>query len=61
MAWFSLQLQKYDVQKVDENYDTQGEGGIIMNLMVDVENLRHLERDLELTTKGRASVSEVRN
>lgn len=55
----SLQLQKYDVQKLDESFDTEGEGGVTMDLMIDVENLPHFERDLELTTKARATVSDV--
>lgn len=44
---------------MDEIFDTEGEGGVTMDLMVDVENLPHLEKDLELITKGRASVSDV--
>ncbi|KAG0617421.1 hypothetical protein M758_5G188700 [Ceratodon purpureus] len=52
-------LQKYDVQKLDESFDTEGEGGVTMDLMIDVENLPHFERDLELTTKARATVSDV--
>lgn len=59
MTCFSLQLQKYDVQKLDEIFDTEGEGGVTMDLMIDIENLPHLERDLELTTRGRASVSDL--
>nr|XP_024379806.1 uncharacterized protein LOC112284326 isoform X3 [Physcomitrium patens] len=52
-------LQAYDVRKLDEVYDTQGEGGVTMDLMVNAENLRPFERDLETNTKGRASVSDV--
>lgn len=54
-----LQLQTYGVQKLEENFDMEGEGGVTMNLMVDAENLRFFEKDLELTSKGRASVSDV--
>lgn len=56
---FSLQLKQYDVQKLDEIFDTEGEGGVTMDLMVNIENLPYLERDLGLTTKGRASLSDV--
>lgn len=37
----------------------EGEGGVMMNLMVDVENLWFFEKDLELIFKGCVLVLDV--
>lgn len=59
-SWhFPLQLQTYGVQKLEEHFDTEGEGGVTMNVMIDAENLHLFENSLELTSKGRASLSDV--
>lgn len=52
-------LQAHGVQKLEENFDVEGEGGVTMSLMIDAENLRFFEKDVELTSKGRASLSDV--
>jgi uncharacterized YigZ family protein len=52
-------LQTYGVQKLEEHFDTEGEGGVTMNVMIDAENLQLFENSLELTSKGRASLSDV--
>lgn len=51
------QLQAFEVEKVEEHFDTVGEGGVVMDLLVDVENAQLLEKELEVTCKGRVSVS----
>lgn len=54
-----MQLQNHGVDKLEESFDTEGEGGVIMDVQVDIGNLQQLERELEVSCKGRVVVSHV--
>ena len=54
-----MQLQNHGVEKLEESFDTEGEGGVIMDVQVDIGNLQQLERELEVSCKGRVVVSHV--
>ncbi|KAH9535014.1 hypothetical protein CY35_17G031900 [Sphagnum magellanicum] len=48
-------LQVYNVEKVQERFDSNGDAGVCMDLLVELDKLENLERDVGVNSKGRAS------
>jgi hypothetical protein len=48
-------LQVYNVEKVQERFDGNGDAGVCMDLLVELDKLENLERDVGVNSKGRAS------
>ncbi len=45
----------YNVEKVQERFDSNGDAGVCMDLLVELDKLENLERDVGVNSKGRAS------
>lgn len=45
----------YNVEKVQERFDGNGDAGVCMDLLVELDKLENLERDVRVNSKGRAS------